>query len=595
MKHFGQKASIGLTSAALVIAASMSTSPAYAANLTGTHYIDNAASSCSDSGSGTMSTPWCTFTPANGSIFGPGSQLLLKRGDTFKQALTPAGAGSSSSWITIGAYGTGSRPIITGNGNASDRTVVLTNPDYWRVQDLELSNAGEGIFINYTSTGHTGLDFERIYAHDIQTIFHGSPTQADDPRLYNSSAITIDIGGAPSPSAASSTVSNVTIRQLEAYHTAAIYLVGTAAGAAYPTQPSSAISNVSVSEVYSHQSAAPALAFEPVSNLHFVSNYVDCSGHVAEAQGTTCNFVYDVTDSTFANNVFINMNHTGSPDESAIDVEGDANNVRIVGNFFGNNAGPGVEYLNFKNGAPNTSANSNTNNLLDSNAFYNNGGTSVQKGQVAIYSLSGEPPAGGTISNNVYSDSPTGFLNSANGSAQSSNFTATNNNAVSTEYLSAFQYSGSQGSSGWRQQAYTGSGSWTDLTSYDATANQWNGTDGSSVGNFELQPGPTNRWVSRTWVAPAAGSLRIRGQVFKDAATGDGVKVLIERNGTAVWPSNPDYYSYKSIAASDVDGMSSDIDLIVAAGDTIRFVVNSGPNNDATGDLVSWVPSISYN
>lgn len=577
---------------ALTIGASLAaTAPAVAATLSGTYYVDNSSGSCSDSGPGSSTAPWCTFGPANSNTFAAGSQLLLKRGDTFQQALKPTGVGTSSAWITIGAYGTGSRPIIKGSGVASDRTIVLTNPDYWRVQDVELSTAGEGILVNYTTTGHQGLDFERVYAHDIQTIFHGSPAQSDDPRLYNSAAITVDIGGAPSPSAGSSVISGITIRNLEATNTAAIYLVGTATGASYPTQPASAISDVFVSEVYAHASKAPFFAFEPTSNLHFVSSYVDCSGHVAESQGTTCNFVYDVSDAVFANNVFINMNNTGSHDETALDIEGVTDNIRVSGNYFGNNAGAGIEYLNFANGG---SGGANTNNMVDGNTFYNNGGAAgSQLGQIAIYASSGTP-ASGTISNNVYASSPNGFLSSASGSAASSLFTVTGNTAVTAENASAMQFTSTQGSKGWRQQGYTGSGGWADLPTFNSGVNQWEASDGAFVGNFELQAGSSNLWVARTWTASSSGTVHIRGQVFKDATGGDGVKALIERNGAAIWPSSPDYLTYKSLPAGDTNGFATDVDQTVNAGDIIRFVVFAGPSHDVSGDLVSWIPSISY-
>lgn len=562
---------------------------ARAATLSGTFYVDNrAGSACSDTASGTSpSTPWCTFTPANSTSFAAGSQLLLARGDTFRQALEPSGSGTPSARITVGAYGTGNRPVITGSGAASDRTVVLRNPDYWRVQDLELSDAGEGIYVDYTTDDHAGIDIERIYAHDIQAIFHGSPAQTDFPAIYNSSAIAVEVGGAPVPQAGHSVVSNVTISDIEATRTAAVYLVGTSAGQSYPV---TGIKDVDISRIYAHDSHAPEFAFEPSSNLHLTSSYVDCSGHIAEQQGTTCTFLYDIGDSVIAGNVFVGMNDTGSADETAIDVEGRSNNLRISGNYFGSNAGAGVELLQLA-GRPGDYS---TNTVIDSNTFYDNGGAAgSQHGQIAVANDPGVTPPGGTISNNVYASAPWGFVSNVGGSPDLSNITLTDNVSVATIFDSAYQFSSVQGFDGWREQSYNAGGSWADLPTHDATSNRWEGAGGAFVGTFELQPGSgSDQWVSRTWIAPMSGPIAIRGQVFKDGTTGDGVDVLIERNGTASWPTDPDYLTYRSISAADRNGYATDVDLTVDAGDTLRFVVWGGSTN--SGDLAGWTPSISY-
>lgn len=562
---------------------------ARAATLSGTFYVDNSAgSACSDTAPGTSpSAPWCTFNPANANTFAPGSQILLRRGDTFGQALTPAGTGTSSAWIGIGAYGSGNRPVITGTGAASDRTIVLRNPDYWRIQDLELANAGQGIYVDYTTDDHTGLDIERIYAHDIQAVFHGSPAQTDFPAIYNSSAIAVEVSGAPVPASGHSVVSNVTISDIEATRTAAVYLVGTSAGLSYPA---TGIKDVDVSRVYAHDSHAPEFAVEPASNLRLTDSYVDCGGHVAEEQGTTCVFLYDIADSVIAGNVFVNMNHTGSPDETAIDVEGRSDNLRISGNYFGDNAGAGIELLQLA-GRPGDYS---TNTVIDSNTFSGNGNApGSEHGQIAVASDPSVPPPSGTVSNNVSTWAPWAFISNVGGTPDLSDITQTNNTAVSTIYDSAFQFSGTQGSNGWREQSFNSGGGWTDLPTHNATVNRWEGSGGAFVGNFELRPGSgTDQWVSRTWTAPAAGSIAIRGQVFANGTTGNGVKVLIEQNGTAKWPTDPDYLTYRSIAATDHTGYASDVDLTVNAGDTIRFVVWAA--SASSDDLTSWTPSVSY-
>lgn len=61
------------------------------------------------------STPWKSLSKLN-SIFSslrPGDVVLLKRGETFYGSINVSKSGTSSSPITIGAYGSGNKPVIT--------------------------------------------------------------------------------------------------------------------------------------------------------------------------------------------------------------------------------------------------------------------------------------------------------------------------------------------------------------------------------------------------------------------------------------------------------------------------------------------------
>ena len=79
-----------------------------------TYYV---AAAGSDSSSGTSSSaPWQTIAKVNGATFSPGDSVLFNRGDAWHgTALTFPSSGSSSSPITIGAYGAGPNPILKGS------------------------------------------------------------------------------------------------------------------------------------------------------------------------------------------------------------------------------------------------------------------------------------------------------------------------------------------------------------------------------------------------------------------------------------------------------------------------------------------------
>ena len=91
------------------------TLPASAAQATGgaTYYV---SPSGSDSNSGTSpGAPIASLSRASGLQLNPGDQVLLQRGATFSGKLAVWRSGTAAAPITIGAYGTGTNPIVTGS------------------------------------------------------------------------------------------------------------------------------------------------------------------------------------------------------------------------------------------------------------------------------------------------------------------------------------------------------------------------------------------------------------------------------------------------------------------------------------------------
>lgn len=556
--------------------------------ISGTRYVDNRnGSNCSNAGPGASSSaPWCDFAPVNDRALAPGAQLLLARGATFTSPLRLTGSGTSSSWITLGAYGTGPLPKIQGTGLAADRTVVIQNPDYWNIQDLELTNAGMGLLIPYTTQGHTGLNIRRLWAHNLTGLFNERGGVADYPDTQNSTAITITAAGAPLTSSGQTVLSNVSIRENRTENASSVYLMADPGFSGTPPYATSTFSNVEIIGNDFREAAAPMIAVEAASNVVFSGNRVDCRGHVYEPQGTTCFFISQVDGALVQNNLLYNMPSNSAKDETAIDLEFGVNNIRIRGNLFANNSGAGVEMLQLANRPGDRS----TNTLIEQNTFYNNGGTTTgQKGHVAIYNDPGTTPPQATIQGNAYQVSPNGFISNANGAPNLTNVTQSNNLSASSIYPSAWHFSGTQGDFGWRHQSYSGTGVWTDMPTFSSPDSRWSAGAGSSIDAFTLTPGVgSSQWVARTWIAPNAGTVVITGRAFMNDVNAPSADVLIEKNGASVWPTGG---GYQSISAGDRDGVTSNITLSVAAGDVIRFVVHA---NYAANAVVGWAPSISY-
>ncbi|MFF7995847.1 hypothetical protein ACFZDG_39510 [Kitasatospora xanthocidica] len=101
------------------------------------YYVD-----CSrpDNGDGSRTSPWNTLHSVNATEFNPGDRILFARGTRCDGTLAPQGSGASGAPIVVDAYGDGAKPVIAG-GDAQD-AVVLSNQQYWEIQNLEVTNHG---------------------------------------------------------------------------------------------------------------------------------------------------------------------------------------------------------------------------------------------------------------------------------------------------------------------------------------------------------------------------------------------------------------------------------------------------------------------
>jgi len=78
-----------------------------------------------DTNNGTTSTPgapngpWKTIAKVNGASLAAGSSVLFKRGDTWRDQLSPSSSGTAGNPIVFDAYGSGAKPLILGSTAAS--------------------------------------------------------------------------------------------------------------------------------------------------------------------------------------------------------------------------------------------------------------------------------------------------------------------------------------------------------------------------------------------------------------------------------------------------------------------------------------------
>jgi hypothetical protein len=79
----------------------------------------------------------------------PGDAVHLNRGDSWlNTTLTVPAGGSASGQITLTAYGTGARPIISAPASSPAITVTAANMGYWTIDNIDLRTSGNITGIN---------------------------------------------------------------------------------------------------------------------------------------------------------------------------------------------------------------------------------------------------------------------------------------------------------------------------------------------------------------------------------------------------------------------------------------------------------------
>lgn len=156
-------------------------------------------------GSGSRGSPWnTTAAVAQHGAFRPGERILLKRGTICTGMLAPTGSGTSDAPIVIGAYGEGTRPVVSGQGTSDQTgTVHLVDVHDWVVQDLQVTNfdpAGPddtlraGILV---ADDGSGLLSGIIIRRNIVRRVTSSPTQSStDPHKYGGIVVLVRGTGA---------------------------------------------------------------------------------------------------------------------------------------------------------------------------------------------------------------------------------------------------------------------------------------------------------------------------------------------------------------------------------------------------------------
>lgn len=146
-----------------------------------TYYVD--AYTGNDGNPGTSSaTPFRTISKVNSTVLHPGDSILLKRGQVWREQLTIVYSGQAGSPITIGAYGNGAAPVLSGAADmVRSSWSIYSNKIY--VTTLTGTTAPAHIYVDG--------DYYNLARYPDTGFIVGVSTPADSKRILT--AVTLNI------------------------------------------------------------------------------------------------------------------------------------------------------------------------------------------------------------------------------------------------------------------------------------------------------------------------------------------------------------------------------------------------------------------
>ena len=368
-----------------------------------TYFVD-AAGSDRNSGSSALE-PWRTFSRINSRTFGPGDSILLRRGCVWHEELKINGTGEPGGFLTLSAYGEGNRPKIQLDRRPADWCIRLQNASYLRVSSIEVCDGGAGIVLFYDhSYNNRSVYLDDIVAHD----FMGLPGAGKNGRVTWSYGIGVT-GVEDTPNDQTRVLTDLRITNTEVYNTGAGIALDWANH--FCVDGTLALHNkfgeVFMEHLNLHDNTVDPIAFASL----YLTSVTGCTiqnsnirrGAKFAPTGTSALQVNYTRNVVLKNIAISDTLFNACPDNSALDLECDNENVIIENCTFTNNAGPAIEIL----ATPNNPDPYSRNITIRNNTFVgNNWARKLGPYQIVVPDWQHGNTPSGIICNNRYQNAP---------------------------------------------------------------------------------------------------------------------------------------------------------------------------------------------
>jgi len=423
-------------------------------------YVDNTNPSCTDSGSGTQSIPYCTIN--KGAQVATAGQTVQVAAGTYSELATVGHSGSAGSPIVLTAA-PGATVTVTGAANA----FKASSKSYVTIQGFTVTNTTSyGIYVtgssNVTVSGNT---VSGTAAAGIYVTGSSSNVTVDSNNVSGSATYGIYDNGSPNSTISNNTVSGTTSYGIQAASTSGVTISGnnvSAAGQQVSGETKygikfTAMSNSLASGNVSHDNSEAGIFLDATTNNVEVTGnttYGNARGYARAAPGI------DVRG--YSNTIDRNVSHDN--EDSGLQFYTGSHDNLVVDNLTYNNGDHGIDDLG------------STGQRIISNTVYNNvaAGINVEGSST-----------GATIEDNISVD------NGINSPRTKSNIRVDANSTSGTTVNYNLVYLSVSG-----QVMYVwGSSSYTSLAAFQsATGQEANGLQGdpqwvNTGSNFHLTSG----------------------------------------------------------------------------------------------------------
>ncbi len=287
------------------------------------HYVDCAAGNDANDGA-SPTTAWRTTTRANQQVYGPGDQVLFKRGTVCSgEGFKPTGNGAVDNPVIVADFGTGNLPVIDGVG-AHEPALLLLNVQNYTIRNLDLTQHGQ----TPQTIKDDGKDSDQNSDESMRAVVHilglgplgvqncGEPCTARNIRLeglkvHDGSWTGIYASGGyyQLDTNTHGFVDNLVISNVKSYNN---HKAGVEVTCTYYKTPIYHATNIQVLNSYLHHNGGDGAMIGPADHVLIDGNEASYNGQLRDARLGL--WTWDSHDSTIQ---FNNSHHNMTPEQGS--------------------------------------------------------------------------------------------------------------------------------------------------------------------------------------------------------------------------------------------------------------------------------------